>query len=89
MLFEWDEAKHRRNLRERGFGFGFASRIFENKVIEEPDLRREYGETRMRAVGVVNGRFLTVVYTERGAALRIISARSANRKERRQWLSHE
>jgi hypothetical protein len=28
MLFEWDEAKSRRTLSERGFGFDYATRIF-------------------------------------------------------------
>lgn len=87
MAFAWDEAKHERNLRERGFGFDFAALIFEGDTIEVEDDRMAYGETRMRAIGQASGFILTVVYTDRKAVRRIISARLSNTKERRQWLA--
>src|SRR5271156_3043949 len=34
MLFEWDEAKSRRTLNERGFGFEYAARIFLGPTLE-------------------------------------------------------
>jgi uncharacterized protein len=86
--FEWDEEKSSRNLSERGFGFLFASRIFRGRVIEREDARFDYGERRIVAVGEVEGHFLSVVYTEVGPGRRrIISARPANRKERKRWQS--
>jgi uncharacterized protein len=51
MLFEWDEAKSRRTLSERGFGFDYATRIFSGLTLEKQDDRRDYGETRMQAIG--------------------------------------
>src|SRR5260370_19481073 len=45
--FEWDEAKSRRSLRERGFDFEFAVRIFEGDLLEHEDRRRDYGERRL------------------------------------------
>jgi uncharacterized DUF497 family protein len=87
MLFEWDEAKSRRNLNERGFGFEYAARIFLGPTLERPDNRREYGEVRIQAIGRVAGDILFVVYTDRGDARHIISARLASRKERRLWQS--
>ena len=51
------------------------------------DARRDYGEVRMRATGQVDLDILTVIYTMRGSAVRIISARRTNRKELAQWLS--
>ncbi len=83
--FEWDTEKSERNRRERGFGFSFAARIFEGRTIEFVDGRRAYGEVRIRAIGEVDGITLHVVYTLRGTAIRIISARQANRKEREAW----
>lgn len=47
----------------------------------EVDDRFDYGEIRYHAVGQVEGREFVVVYTTRGRALRIISARKANRRE--------
>ena len=82
MDVEWDEEKSVLNLARRGFGFDFAARIFEGPVIEWPDDRRDYGEERIIALGCVDGEWLVVVYTWRGEARRIISARMASRKER-------
>ena len=86
MVFEWNDAKHERNLRERGFGFDFAALIFEGPTDEIEDDRRDYGETRMRAIGQTGGFILTVIYTDRGDTRRVISARQANAKERKRWL---
>ena len=80
--YEFDEAKSLNNLRERGFDFDFAARIFENPVIEFEDNRRDYGEVRFVAIGCVNDVCLTIVYTWREHHRRIISARRASRKER-------
>ena len=85
MLFEWDEAKSRRNLNER-VGFDYAARIFLNPTLEKQDDRRDYGEVRMQAIGQVGEDVLFVVYTDRNAR-HIISARLASRKERKSWHS--
>ncbi len=89
MNFEWDPVKSDSNHRKRGFGFAFASRIFEGSVWENVDVRRDYRETRVRALGEIEGRLYVVVYTDRLQARRIISARPASKKERTQWLSSE
>ena len=85
MLFDWDSAKSERNRQERGFGFDIAILIFEGDTVEWPDDRRDYGETRVRAIGEVNGVVFHVVFTDRGDVRRIISARVASKKERNQW----
>jgi uncharacterized DUF497 family protein len=45
----------------------------------------EYGEPRRIRIGQLKGLVTTVVYTLRGAILRIISARSASRAERARY----
>jgi uncharacterized DUF497 family protein len=87
MLFEWDEAKSQRTLRERGFSFDHAARIFLDLTLEKQDTRRNYGEVRMQAIGQVDEDVLFVVYTDRSNVRHIISARLASRKERRSWHS--
>ncbi|HET7767161.1 MAG TPA: BrnT family toxin [Chloroflexota bacterium] len=84
-MYEWDEEKSQRNLEERGFDFAYAARIFESDTLEWEDTRRDYGERRIVAIGCVQALTLTVVYTPRGDAVRIISARRANRRERRAY----
>lgn len=82
MELEWDEPKSERNFRERGFDFAYAALIFEGPVIEREDTRRDYGEPRFVAIGVVGSEHLVLVHTPRAGRVRIISARRASRKER-------
>ncbi len=85
MEFEWDEAKHAKNLRERGIGFDDGARIFDGPVLIWEDERRGYGEDRFRAIGESAGDALHVAFTWRGKTMRIISVRRANRKETELW----
>jgi uncharacterized DUF497 family protein len=87
MEFERDPAKSEATYRRRGFDFAYASRIFDGVWIADQDRRFNYGETRYEAIGQVDADLLVVIFTARGGATRIISARGANRKERAQWLS--
>jgi|1186.fasta_scaffold538504_2 uncharacterized DUF497 family protein len=91
-MFDFDPVKDERTRRLRGFGFLFAARIFARHTIERIDRRFDYGEERIVALGGVGEDTLTVVYTwradEDGRPLRwIISARMANRRERRVYAA--
>ena len=83
--FEWDPDKEKRNIGERSIDFTTAARIWEGPVVERIDDRRDYGETRIIAMGEVDDRLMVVVSTWRGAARRIISARKANPREKRRF----
>ena len=82
MAFEWDATKNSVNFAKHGIDFRDAMRLFEGPVLESPDDRRDYGEARVIAVGVVDNRAVAVVYTMRGKRRRIISARRAHSRER-------
>ena len=88
--FEWDHEKSDANLGLRGVDFTFASRVFEGVTVEFEDRRRDYGERRIIALGVVDGIQLTAVYTDRTVApdfvvRRIITAWRSNRRERTRY----
>lgn len=51
----------------------------------ELGLRRDYGEAHHISVGHVGPAVLVVAHTQRGAHVRLISARSASRKERKAY----
>ena len=87
MEFEWDPDKSDATYARRGFDFAFAVGIFAGSTVEAVDARQDYGEVRVRAIGVTAGAMLVVVYTDRGDVRRVISARVASRKERAQWAS--
>jgi uncharacterized protein len=81
--FEWDETKAEANLEKHGVAFYIAERIFESEVLEE--LARGGSEQRWKAIGVVEGVEITLIYTWREGRRRIISARRAKRDERRTY----
>jgi len=83
--FEWDATKSEATERRRGIRFERAAEVLSGPHIMWTDDRRDYGEHRIRAVGESAGEVLHVVFTRRGAAVRVISVRKANRKERAQW----
>ena len=85
MIFEWDDAKSRRNVVERGLPFEAAVVIFDGPTLEIADTRLDYGEDRIKAIGAVRGVCLVCVFTNRGDVRRIISLRLANRKERHDY----
>lgn len=88
MLFEWNEDKRQKTLRERGIDFADVVAIWEDPHRQERvDARQDYGEERMQTIGTANGRVYFTVYTERvyendQEVIRIISARRANEAER-------
>ena len=90
MDFEWDETKHSENVEKHGVGFAEASTVFGDPLevtIFEPE--HSAAETRFLSMGVsATGRLLVVSYVERtGGRIRVISAREATRKERREYES--
>ena len=89
MEFEWDDAKSRACFVHRGFDFAYAIRVFlDPDRVVDPDRRWDYGEDRYRLLGAIDGRVFIVIYTMRGSAVRIISARKANSKEVGEYEHH-
>ena len=84
MEYEWDPAKNRANLAKHGINFADAVAVFEDDLaLTRPDAT-SHGESRFVTLGVDGfGRHLVVVFTERGARIRIISARVATKLERK------
>ena len=86
MHFEWDENKNKRNTLKHEFAFEDAAEIIINpiKVIYQ-SVNIGTDDSRYVAVGKLNGKCYTVIYTLRGDAVRIISARRARRAEKRDY----
>ncbi len=83
MRFEWDPTKDIANIEKHGISFKTAVRVFEDpQHLELFDVEHSYAENRYIAIGKVE-EVLFVVFTERTDAIRIISARLAEKRERR------
>ncbi len=81
--FEWDDAKAEANYRKHGIDFETATEAFADPFAVEwfDRLSAEHGEDRFLLTGMAGSQFLTIVYTERGEIIRLISARRATRRE--------
>ena len=91
LTFEWDSRKARSNLAKHGVGFQETSTIFGDPLsLTIPDPEHSLSEERYITVGrAFSGKLLVVVHTERGDNIRIISARRASRRERKQYEENQ
>lgn len=79
---EWDDNKNRINIRKHGISFETAALVFaDEERIEYYDKLHSQEEDRYIVLGCVQG-ILYVVYTMRGEAAWLISARMATSRER-------
>jgi uncharacterized DUF497 family protein len=87
--FEWESEKEQANIQKHGVDFTEAATVFGDPLeltISDPD--HSIGEYRFLSMGHSSrNRILVVSYTEREDRIRIISARTASPKERRQYES--
>ncbi len=87
LTFEWDTNKAKTNFGKHGISFEEAATLFadENSItIDDPV--HSLNEKRSITIGLTFKRKLLVaVHTERNSKIRIISARSASRKEKKQY----
>lgn len=72
-----NKVKHGRSLAD--------FRGFDDEAISLVDDRYDYGETRFRSLGMINGRLYVIVFTLTGGVMRLISFRRAHAKEGRQY----
>jgi uncharacterized DUF497 family protein len=81
MHFTWDETKRQTNLREHGFDFADASRVFEGPTFTFEDDRFSYGEQRFITLGLLRGQVVVIAHTERDDEERVISMRKGTKRE--------
>jgi hypothetical protein len=81
----FDAAKSARNERQRGLPFDRVERFDFARARYAIDDRRDYGETRYVAVGLLEGRLHVLCFTETADGIRVISFRKANAREVRRY----
>ena len=87
MKFEWDPAKAIANLRKHRLSFDEAATVFLDPLaVSGPDPDHSLGENRYVTFGMSSlGRLRVVAHTHRPGSIRIISARRADRWERKMY----
>lgn len=81
MNVTFDPAKNDRNIRLRQLSFERAADFDFETALVDIDRRRDYGETRIVALGYLDGRLHVLCYLETETGIRVISFRKANSRE--------
>jgi uncharacterized DUF497 family protein len=88
LRFEWDDVKSATNFDKHGVSFQEAATAFGDPLsltIADPDHSGSDEQRHILLGQSFQGRLLVVVHVERGDTIRIISARSATRRERQDY----
>jgi uncharacterized DUF497 family protein len=85
MNYQWDPDKAQSNLRKHGIEFADAISVFVDELALT--IKDDYpDEERYITLGIdAFGRVIVVVYTYHGETIRLISARKATPRERKQY----
>lgn len=81
MEVTFDPAKNDKNIRDRGLSFERSGEFDFLTAVFSVDARREYGEVRRRALGLLDRRVHALVFVETPSGFRVISFRRANARE--------
>jgi uncharacterized protein len=82
---EWDDDKRSEALAERGLDFADVARVDWATAFTIEDTRLDYAEARFVTMAPINNRLCVFAWCQRGEALRVISLRKANKRERNKY----
>jgi uncharacterized DUF497 family protein len=77
----FDPSKNERNIAARGIPFEHAAAFEWNSALIVEDTRKDYGERRFQALGLIGARLHVLVFTPRARKVHVISLRRANQRE--------
>lgn len=83
--YEWDDAKASANEAAHGIPFSAVLGFDWQTALVAEDTRRDYGEPRYKALGMIDVRLHVLVFTVRGTRVRVISLFKANEREQRRY----
>ncbi len=91
MDFEWDERKREINRNKHGIAFEKVVEAFTDpfNLISLDSAHSTDNEKRQILIGRSECGIVVVVFTIRNSAIRLISARRANRRERKNYEAHK
>ncbi|MGB7739324.1 MAG: BrnT family toxin [Steroidobacteraceae bacterium] len=89
MPISFDPRKNERNIAERGLSFELVEEFEWDSALVVEDARRDYGERRFQALGLIADRLHALVFTPRAGRVHVISLRKANRREVRLYEAQD
>ena len=82
-VITWDEAKRRANLRKHGLDFLDTEQVFHGVTYTYEDDRFTHEEQRFVPLGLLRELVVSLVHTEEGNHIHVISMRKATKRERK------
>ena len=89
MPISFDPKKNERNIAERDLSFDLVEEFEWDSALVVEDSRKDYGERRFQALGLIDGRLHALVFTPRAGRVHVISLRKANRREVRHYEAQD
>ena len=87
MPVTYDPPKSERNEAVRGLAFGLAVEFDWSSALVVEDVRKDYGERRYQAMGMIGEGLYMLVFTPRNSNVHVISLRRANQRERKRYAA--
>lgn len=81
----FNAAKNANNQAKHGVGFDKVEELDWEDAVTKQDTRHDYGEERFVTYAMLSQRLYVLVWTARDGAIRPISLRKANARERRYY----
>lgn len=81
MKIEFDPVKDKANHAKHGVSLALATQLDWASALVWVDVRKDYGEARQCALGLVGERVYFVAFVDRAQVRRVISLRKANSRE--------
>lgn len=81
----FDLAKDDANIAKHGVSLSLASEMVLEDALIVVDGRRDYGEPRFNAYGLIDEKLFAMTFTYRGETVRVISLRRCHAKELRRY----
>lgn len=85
MDISFDPLKSERNIATRGISFEQAAAFQWDSALIVEDTRKDYGERRFQALGLIGVRLHVLVFTPRARKVHVISLRRANQREMKRY----
>jgi uncharacterized DUF497 family protein len=84
-VITYDPEKDKANKRKHGISLSRAEDFYFEGASYLVDDREDYGEIRIRAIGFLDARLYSLIFTEDGEDIRAISLRKATRHETKEY----
>jgi uncharacterized protein len=86
-MITYDDAKRQANLAKHGLDLAAAEVVFDGPMFSFEDTRAGYGEQRLQTLGLLHGRVVVLVWTEREAGPHLISLRYGDKRETQDFFN--